>query len=344
MDEAINGLDLDYPEWADTLSYKFGLEKYRADQICQWIYQKKVFDFHEMTNLSKDLRQKLANSIALMPPFLVRAETSKDGTRKFLWQLQDGERVESVLLTQQGRLTACLSTQVGCPLACVFCASGQSGFVRNLSAGEITGQFLAMEKLVGRNIDNIVYMGMGEPFLNKEAVFKSIRMLNEPKMRGLGIRHFTVSTAGVVPGILTLAEENIPVRLSISLHAPNDQLRNRLMPINKQYPLATLIEALKKYQLATKDRITIEYLMINGVNDSTEQAYELATLLNGLSVYVNLIPYNNVPGTGFKRSTDGRIKAFADVLSKLNIECEIRRERGSDINAACGQLRRVLNQ
>jgi len=201
-----------------------------------------------------------------------------------------------------------------------------------------------MEKLAGRNIDNIVYMGMGEPFLNKEAVFKSIRMLNEPKMRGLGIRHFTVSTAGVVPGILTLAEENIPVRLSISLHAPNDQLRNRLMPINKQYPLATLTEALKKYQLATKDRITIEYLMINGVNDSTEQAYELATLLNGLSVYVNLIPYNNVSGAGFKRSTDGRIKAFADVLSKLNIECEIRRERGSDINAACGQLRRALSQ
>jgi len=344
MDEAVNGLDLDYPEWVDALSEKFGLQRYRADQVCQWIYQKKVFDFHEMTNLSKDLRQKLAGSIVITPPVLARMETSKDGTRKFLWQLQDGESVESVLLLQQGRLTACLSTQVGCPLSCAFCASGKSGFVRNLSTGEITGQFLAMEKFTGQDIDNIVYMGMGEPFLNQEAVFKSIRILNEPKMRGLGIRHFTISTAGVVPGILALAEMKIPVRLSVSLHAPNDQLRSKLMPINKQYPLSTLMEALRKYQSATKDRITIEYLMMNGVNDSTEHAYELATLLSGLSVYVNLIPYNTVPGGNFKRSTDGRIKAFADILSKLNIECEIRRERGSDINAACGQLRRVMNQ
>ncbi|HOJ82889.1 MAG TPA: 23S rRNA (adenine(2503)-C(2))-methyltransferase RlmN, partial [Acetomicrobium flavidum] len=164
MDEVLNGLDLDYPEWVDALSEKFGLQRYRADQVCQWIYQKKVFDFYEMTNLSKDLRQKLAGSIVITPPVLARMETSKDGTRKFLWQLQDGESVESVLLVQQGRLTACLSTQVGCPLSCAFCASGKSGFVRNLSAGEITGQFLAMEKFTGQDIDNIVYMGMGEPF------------------------------------------------------------------------------------------------------------------------------------------------------------------------------------
>ncbi|HHZ05029.1 radical SAM protein, partial [Acetomicrobium hydrogeniformans] len=206
MEELVMGLELDYDQWTETLTGNFGLQRYRADQICQWIYQKKVFDFQEMTNLSKELRGKLADAVMVAPPILTREETSKDGTKKYLWQFHDGERVESVLLTQEGRLTACLSTQVGCPLACTFCASGQGGFVRDLSAGEIVGQFLAMENLAGRDIDNVVYMGMGEPFLNQESVFKSIKILNEPKMRGLGIRRITISTAGIVPGILALAE------------------------------------------------------------------------------------------------------------------------------------------
>ena len=339
MEEVVSGLELDYAQWVEILTEKFGLQRYRADQICQWIYQKKILNFYDMTNLSKDLREKLTSTILVMPPILVRQEVSQDGTKKFLWQLQDGERIESVLLSQEKRLTACLSTQVGCPLSCSFCASGQEGLVRNLSVGEIVGQFIAMEKIVNRDIDNIVFMGMGEPFLNQDVLCKSIQILNDPKMRGLGMRHITISTAGVVPGILALAELKIPVKLSLSLHAPNDQLRNKLMSINRQYPLALLMEALWKYQHATNDRITIEYLMMNGVNDSVERAYELITLLNGLSVYVNLIPYNPIKGKKFKRPSDSRIKAFGNVLSQQNIEYEIRRERGSDISAACGQLR-----
>lgn len=342
MEELVMGLELDYDQWTETLMGNFGLQRYRADQICQWIYQKKIFDFQEMTNLSKELRGKLADAVMVAPPILTREETSKDGTKKYLWQFHDGERVESVLLTQEGRLTSCLSTQVGCPLACTFCASGQGGFVRDLSAGEIVGQFLAMEKLAGRDIDNVVYMGMGEPFLNQESVFKSIKILNEPKMRGLGIRRITISTAGIVPGILALAEAQMPVKLSVSLHAPNDRLRSKLMPINKKYPLASLLEALRRYQSATNDRVTFEYLMLEGVNDLPEHAYELAALLKGLSFYINLIPYNQVEGSKYKRSSAGRIKAFSSILSQLNIEHEIRRERGSDINAACGQLKRIM--
>ena len=292
-----------------------------------------------MTNLGKDLREDLAYKILILPPSLVKQETSKDGTRKFLWQLQDGQRIESVLLSHGNHNTACISSQVGCPLACAFCATGKGGFVRNLTPGEIVGQFLAMEKAAGQNITNIVFMGMGEPLLNQEALFKSIKILNHPKMRGLGARHMTISTAGIVPGIRALTELEIPVRLSVSLHGTNDMLRNKLMPINQQYPLGSLIEALRDYQQKTGDRVTIEYVMIDRVNDNTEQAYELAALMNGLSIYVNLIPYNPVDAT-YRRSSQERIKAFGKILSELNIEYEIRREKGSDINAACGQLRR----
>ena len=277
--------------------------------------------------------------ILILPPSLVKQETSKDGTRKFLWQLQDGQRIESVLLSHGNHNTACISSQVGCPLACAFCATGKGGFVRNLTPGEIVGQFLAMEKAAGQNITNIVFMGMGEPLLNQEALFKSIKILNHPKMRGLGAWHMTISTAGIVPGIRALAELEIPVRLSVSLHGTNDMLRNKLMPINQQYPLGSLMDVLRDYQQKTGDRITIEYVMIDRVNDNTEQAYELAALMNGLSIYVNLIPYNPIDAT-YRRSSQERIKAFGKILSELNIEYEIRREKGSDINAACGQLRR----
>ncbi|WP_448807894.1 23S rRNA (adenine(2503)-C(2))-methyltransferase RlmN [Aminobacterium mobile] len=339
MEEPIIVLELEYNQWLDLCTEKFGLQRYRTDQICQWIYQKKVFNIADMTNLSKELREDLVYKLLILPPMLVRQEISKDGTRKFLWQLRDGERIESVLLSHGNHMTACLSSQVGCPLACSFCATGQGGFVRDLSAGEIVGQFLAMEKIAGMDINNIVFMGMGEPFLNQEALFKSIRIFNDPKMRGLGARHMTISTSGIVPGIQALIKLQMPVKLSVSLHATNDELRNKLMPVNRQYPLGALVDALREYQTATGDRITIEYVMIDKVNDLVEQAYELATLLNGLSVYVNLIPYNPVEGR-FKRSSAGRIKAFSAVLSEMNIEFEIRREKGSDINAACGQLRR----
>ncbi|MEA4877804.1 putative dual-specificity RNA methyltransferase RlmN [bioreactor metagenome] len=339
MDGAIVALEMNYDEWLELCTEKLGLQRYRTDQLCQWIYQKKVFNIYDMTNLGKDLREDLSYKLLVLPPTLVRHETSKDGTRKFLWQLQDGQKIESVLLSHGNHNTACISSQVGCPLRCTFCATGMSGFVRDLTAGEIVGQFLAMEKVAGQNITNIVFMGMGEPLLNQEALFKSIKILNHPKMRGLGARHITVSTSGIVPGIRAMAELDIPVRLSVSLHATNDTLRNKLMPVNQKYSLGSLIEALRYYQEKTGDRITIEYVMIDKVNDSSEQAYELAALTNNLSIYVNLIPYNPVDSR-YKRSTPERIKAFGSILKELNIEYEIRREKGSDINAACGQLRR----
>lgn len=338
MTGPLNALDLSYEEWVDVSTRRWGLPRYRADQICQWIYQKKVFDVHAMTNLSKELRQKLLYDLLILPPVLVREETSRDGTKKFLWQLQDGERIETVLLSHGSHATACLSSQVGCPLSCSFCATGQSGFVRNLSAGEIVGQLLAMERRMGVNIENVVYMGMGEPFLNVDALFKSIFILNAPKMRNMGARHITVSTSGVVPGVLALADLSIPVRLSVSLHASNERLRTKLMPVNRQYSLGALMKALKTYQDKTGERITLEYIMIRKENDDPELAYELAALLSGLGVYVNLIPYNPVDGR-YERSEPERVRAFADVLTRLGIENEIRREKGTDIDAACGQLR-----
>ncbi|NLK18531.1 MAG: 23S rRNA (adenine(2503)-C(2))-methyltransferase RlmN [Synergistaceae bacterium] len=339
MNEPLNALDLSYEEWIEACANKWSLPRYRADQLCQWIYEKKVFSVHEMTNLSKELRERLAYELLILPPILAAEETSKDGTRKFLWQLYDGERIETVFLSHGNHTTACLSSQAGCKLNCSFCATGQSGFARDLSAGEIVGQLLAMEKRLGANIGNVVFMGMGEPLLNREALFKAITILNSPKMRNMGARHITVSTAGIVPGILELAEFPVPVRLSVSLHAPNDALRNKLMPVNKKYPIGPLMDALKTYQQKTGERITVEYVMIRNVNDEPEHAYETAALFSGMGVYVNLIPYNPVTDR-YQRSNPERIKVFSAALSRLGIENEIRKEKGTDINAACGQLRR----
>jgi 23S rRNA (adenine2503-C2)-methyltransferase len=339
MNDPVYALELSYEEWGEICTKKWGLPKYRADQICQWIYDKKVFNIHEMTNLSRELREKLVYDLMILPPIPVTEETSRDGTKKFLWQLYDGERIESVLLSHGSHTTACISSQAGCPLACSFCATGASGFRRDLSAGEMVGQLLAMEKRAGQNINNVVFMGMGEPFLNTRAVFRSITIMNSPKMRNMGARHITISTSGVVPGILDLAEFPIPVRLSVSLHAPNEALRSKLMPVNKKYSLGSLVDAMRKYQQKTGERITLEYIMIQKVNDEPELAYEMAALLSGIGVYVNLIPYNPVKDT-YKRSTPERIRAFSAILSQLGIENEIRKEKGTDINAACGQLRR----
>lgn len=339
MNEPFNALDLSYEEWIDICTTRLALPRYRADQLCQWIYQKKVFNVHEMTNIPKELRERLAYELMILPPVHVTEETSRDGTKKFLWQFYDGVRIETVLLTHGNHTTACLSTQAGCPLNCSFCATGKSGFARNLTAGEITGQLLAMEKRMGKNIANAVFMGMGEPLLNCEALFKAISILNSPKMRNMGARHLTVSTSGIVPGILALADFPLPVRLSVSLHAPNDGLRNKLMPVNKKYPLGPLVDALKIYQKKTGERITVEYIMIRNVNDEPEHAYETAALLSGLGVYINLIPYNPVVDD-YQRSNPERVKNFSAALTRMGIENEIRREKGTDINAACGQLRR----
>ena len=333
-----DALSLDYEGWRNLIE-TWGEPKFRADQICQWIYSHKIFNYDLMSNLSKDLRAKLNENVLMTLPILIKTSSS-GGTIKYLWQLSDGERIESVLLNHGGHKTACISTQVGCPLGCAFCATGAMGFKRNLSSGEILGQFLLMESMQpDKAINNIVFMGMGEPLLNEDNLFKAIRTLNHVKMRNLGARHITISTSGIVPGIEDLADFEVPLRLSVSLHAPNDELRSRLMPINKKYPLQRLADALKFYKNRTGERITIEYILIANINDEPKYAYEMAALLNGLEPYINLIPYNPVKNNKkFKRSSDGAVKKFCAALTELKIEFEVRRERGSDIAAACGQL------
>jgi 23S rRNA (adenine2503-C2)-methyltransferase len=341
--ETLDALSLSYGEWQALALDVWKEPRFRADQVCRWIYAQKIFDPRAMTNLSKPLRDKILGSLPIETPLQVGEQTSRDGTRKFLWQMKDGQRVESVLLDHGSHTTACLSSQAGCPLACAFCATGQAGYARDLTAGEIAGQFLTMERRLGRDIGNAVFMGMGEPLLNEANVFRSIRALNHPKMRGLGGRHITVSTSGIVPGIRDLADFEIPVRLSVSLHAPNDALRDKLMPVNRRYPLSALAEALHHYKNRTGERITVEYALIGGINDDPQLAFEMAALLDGLGVYVNLIPYNPIPNaagaaSGWKRPSEARVKAFCAALSELSIEFEVRREKGADILAACGQL------
>ena len=332
MNEA---LELSLNDW-QILFADWNEQKFRAAQVCQWIYAKKVFNYYDMSNLSKELRDKLNNNIMMYLPILIRQQKSKDGTKKYLWQLQDS-RVESVLLTHGGHKTACISSQAGCPLGCMFCETGANGFKRNLTRGEILGQFLMMEKMNGGDINNIVFMGMGEPLLNENAVFSAIRTLNDKNMRNLGARHITISTSGIVPGIEDLADFGIPIRLSLSLHAPNDSLRSKLMPVNRQYPLQKLTAALRRYRERTGERITVEYALIDRINDAPELAYETAALLDGLEPYINIIPFNPIPSRPeLKRSL--RVKEFCSALSALNIEHEVRKERGTDIMAACGQL------
>ena len=340
MTNKIYALDLTYDEWVDWLAKELSQPKFRAGQICQWLWQKQTFDADEMTNLSLPLRELLKERADFSAPTLVTEQRSKlDSTRKYLWQLRDGETVESVLLKQGDRLTACISTQVGCPLQCTFCATGLSGFVRNLTAGEIAGQFLAMEKIVGREINNVVYMGMGEPFLNTDNVLLSVRQLNDEKLRNLGIRHITISTSGVIPGIEALADSGLGVRLAISLHAADDELRTRLMPVNQTYPLDELRKAMVSYQEKTGDRLTIEYALFGGVNDSVEHARQLLRFLKGIHVFINLIPFNAVDER-YEKPRPEDVLRFRTVIETAGFECELRQEQGADIDAACGQLRR----
>ena len=338
MNNFYDALELTLNDW-QILFAGWNEQKFRAAQVCQWIYAKKELTYDGMTNLSKTLREKLNNSVTINLPVMIRQQVSKDGTRKYLWHLNDGAKIESVLLNHGGHKTACISSQAGCPLKCAFCETGANGFTRNLTRGEILGQFLMMEKINGGNINNIVFMGMGEPLLNEDNVLSAIRSLNDKNMRSLGARHITISTSGIAPGIEDLADFEIPIRLSLSLHAPNDELRTKLMPVNKQYPLQKLIASLRRYRERTGERITIEYALIENVNDSPELAYETAALLDGLEPYINIIPFNPIPSRpDLKRSSQGRIKAFCAVLSEMKIEYELRKERGTDIMAACGQL------
>jgi 23S rRNA (adenine2503-C2)-methyltransferase len=324
---------------------EMGEAPFRADQVMNWIYRRGVDDFADMSNLGKDLRARLAEHFVIQPPELVTEQTSADGTRKWVLKAGEGQAIETVFIPEDDRGTLCISSQVGCAMDCSFCATGAQGFSRNLSAAEIIAQVWFASKTLGGNfqtdrvISNIVFMGMGEPLANYDAVLIALRILLDDHGFGLSKRRVTVSTSGLVP-FMDRLRQDVDCALALSLHAPNDALRNELVPINRKYPLAELMAACKRYTEG-KDRkahIVYEYVMLDGVNDQPEHARQLAKLLAGLPAKVNLIPFNAFPDTAYRRSPAERIRAFADILKGKDILTTTRKTRGDDIDAACGQL------
>ena len=314
-----------------------GEKKYRAKQIFAWLYRG-VNTFDEMTDLSKDLIEKLKANYILECIFLDDFQTSKDGTVKYLFRLVDGHKVESVLMKYKFGYSVCISNQIGCKMGCTFCASAKIGFVRNLTPGEIVGQVLKIQEHSGEKVSNIVFMGIGEPFDNYDNVLKSIRLLNDPKALNIGARHMSVSTCGLVDGINRFADEKIQCNLCISLHSSRDEVRTEMMPINKRYSIAEVLNACREYIKKTNRRITFEYALVNGVNDNREDAIHLARLLQGILCHVNLIPVNKIKDGKYEKSSVEKMMKFRDTLNEKGIVATIRRELGSDISAACGQL------
>jgi 23S rRNA (adenine2503-C2)-methyltransferase len=320
---------------------RLGEKPFRARQIFEWVYKHGAMDFTGMNNLGKALRERLCAEYTLSNLAAYKVQRSqRDGTAKYLFQCQDGQLVESVFLPHEGRNTACLSTQVGCAMGCTFCATGESGFARNLSPGEIVAQVRGMEADQGAEIHNLVLMGMGEPLHNWENVREAMSALLDPSGRQWGPRHITLSTCGIASGIDALRESGLKLRLAISLHAPEDALRASIMPINKRYPLKELMRSVRDYQAATQLQVTFEYTLFKGLNDSPDQAHAVASLLKGIESKVNLIPYNSVQGLAFEAPAFDTVVAFQEVLKKRGIIAMVRTEKGGDIDAACGQLRR----
>ncbi|MFP4177542.1 MAG: 23S rRNA (adenine(2503)-C(2))-methyltransferase RlmN [Acholeplasmataceae bacterium] len=312
---------------------------YRANQIWDWLYRQKASSFDVMKNLPEDLRDLLKESFTLEGLELVFKNVSSDRTVKLLYRLPDGHLIETVLMRQHYGNSVCVTTQVGCNIGCRFCASGQLRKVRDLTAGEMVAQVIMTERIIAERISYVVVMGIGEPFDNYKNLTRFLRTLNHPKGLAIGARHITVSTSGIVPKIREYADFDLQVNLAVSLHAPNDEIRSGLMRINRTYPVAELIDAIRYYIEVTNRRVTIEYILIDGVNDSEEVARELVSLLHGLNVYVNLIPYNEVKGAPYRRSSQEAMLAFYDTLMKNHIQVTLRKEQGHDIDAACGQLR-----
>ncbi len=320
---------------------------YRAKQVLQWLYQKRVSRFQEMSDLSERLRGELDRSFRLEPLACVRKTGSRDTTQKFLFALGDGNFIESVLIPASpalyglpsDRKTICVSTQVGCAFGCKFCASGLDGWTRNLDVGEIIEQILRVEALSGEKINNIVFMGMGEPLANYQNVLQAVEIIRAPWGVGIGARHITVSTSGLAPRIRELADQPIQIRLAISLHGATDEVRQKIMPVNRKYNLATLIDACAYYTEKKRQRITFEYILIENVNDSLDQAAELARIAQKLKAKINLIPYNTVHDFCWKRPSQTRQQVFFRSLERNGVDATIRREKGHDIDAACGQLR-----
>jgi 23S rRNA (adenine2503-C2)-methyltransferase len=320
---------------------------YRADQITNWLYEKRVNSFAEMTDLPQTLRTKLADNFSFGKVDTLRVLGSKDTTQKYLFRLSDGNLIESVLIpaspalygSPSDRRTICISTQVGCAYGCKFCASGLDGWKRNLRPDEIVNQIMAVEDATGERIDNIVFMGMGEPLANYDNLMRAIQIINAPWGIGIGARHITISTSGLVPQIRQLADQPLQIRLAVSLHGASDNVRSRIMPINRKYNLSALLDACRYFTSRKKQRITFEFILIARVNDSDEQARQLAKHARALEAKVNLIPYNKVEGLDWTQPSSDRQKKFLAVLRAADVRATLRREKGDDIAAACGQLR-----
>jgi len=319
-----------------------GKDKYRGMQIFRWIHERCAETFGEMTNLQKDFRTLMEKQFAIGTVENAGVVTSPDGpTDKFLWRLADGGLVESVIIRDEGRVTACISSQAGCKMRCVFCRTGEMGFMRHLTAGEILEQLIGMRRalrLRGEDITNIVFMGMGDPLDNLDAVIRTIRIIIMETSLSIGQRKITVSTCGIVPGIVRLAQEFRRIGLAISLNAPDDDLRTKLMPINRKYPLGDLMKAAREFTKITRRRMTFEYTLIRDVNDSPEHARKLLALARSVPSKINLIAFNEFEGSPFRRPADERIEEFQKILFEGNITAMIRKSRGTDICAACGQL------
>lgn len=321
-----------------------GEPAYRGDQVFEWIHRHRVTSFERMTNLPKTLRERLAGAGDLVLADTVALQVDpEDGTRKYLLRLRDGETVEAALMRYRHGHSLCISTQVGCRMGCRFCASTIGGKVRDLSAGEIVSQVLAVQRDLdaeGGRVSHVVVMGIGEPLENYDATVRSLRIVHDPRGLGISWRHMTVSTSGLAPAIRRLADEGMPVTLAVSLHAPNDYLRTRLMPVNAVHPLAELMAACRYYVERTGRRVSFEYIMIDGVNDDPDLARDLAILLDGMLCHVNLIPCNPVPERPYRPSPPERIARFRRVLERAGLTVTVRRTLGRNIDAACGQLRR----
>ncbi len=329
--------NLDFLE-ACTFFLEHGGKKFHAEVLLTWLYQKRITNYSEITNIKKELLKELAKNYQIKKLQVVKKEEEED-VAKYLFKLEDGEHIEAVLMRHDYGNSICISSQVGCNMGCRFCESGRRKKVRNLETYEMVLQVMQIEEDIHSRISHVVIMGIGEPFDNYDNVIRFLRIINYPKGMAIGSRHITVSTCGIIPKIEEFMNFPLQVNLAISLHASNDTLRNKLMPINKVYPIKDLIEILKKYSKKTGRRLTFEYILLEGVNDHKENALELASLIKGMNAYVNLIPYNETENIEFNRSKTVQIMKFYDILKKNKIHVTIRKEFGKNISAACGQLR-----
>ena len=322
---------------------RMGSKAFHARQLFSWLYEKRIDDYKEITDIKKDLIEEIVNEYSFNKLNIVDVQEDVD-VNKYLFELSDGEHIEAVLMKHDYGNSICVSSQVGCNMGCKFCESGRRKKVRNLETYEMVLQILMIEKALGERISHVVVMGIGEPFDNYDNLVKFLRIINHPKGLAIGARHITVSTCGLVPKIKEFGDLDLQINLAISLHAPNNKLRNMIMPINKAYPLEVLIPSLEEYLEKTNRRITFEYILLSGINDTDEHALELAKLVRGLNCYINLIPYNETNNIDFKRSSTIQIMRFYDILKKNKISVTIRREFGSKISAACGQLRSMKEE